>query len=500
MKRRGISTTGVVATIVFVVGAGIWFLFIGNADRAGARVFSGEMYEVTFGDFEITTPSSGELAAEHKINIHNHLESNAVIIELVDEGTLVEVGDVLLKLNDEKIKDNIRGSELNVTEATNNLQNAKSSFSIAEKKRDSELAVKQLAIDLAELALQAWKEGEVVARRQDLELAVQTADKNYRRLLKKYESSVDLYEQKFLSKDELDQDEIAVLNAEATLKKADLDVVVYENYIHEQQKQKKESDLKQAKDEYERAVVRLESELQSSLANILAKENKLTSHLERLEKLRGQLEACVVLAPGSGMVVYASSMGRWDDESGTISVGKSLHRNQLMMSIPDTSNMIARVKVNEALSGLISKGQLATVTCDALPGRVFEGEVLSVGVLAEGGGWRDPNRRDYTVVVKLLDTGGAPLKPSMRCAAEIYVDQVTNVLFIPIHAVHRDGSVVWVWVQRDGGFAQQPVQLGLFSESYAAIGSGLIAGDVVLLRDPSTGQVTGRLTKENEEE
>jgi multidrug resistance efflux pump len=500
MNRRGVSTVGVVATLVLVVGAGIWLLFIGGSDGGGGRVFAGELYEVARGEFEITVPSSGELAAEHQISIHNHLESSAMIIELVDEGTRVEVGDVLLRLNDEKIRDSIRNSELNVTDATNNLQNSRSSFSIAEKRRDSELAVKQLDIDLAKLALQAWQEGEVVAKRQDLELAVQTADKNYQRLLKKYESSVELYEQKFLSKDELDQDEIAVLNAEATLKKANLDVVVYENYTHEQEKQKNESDLKQSQDEYERAVVRCRSELQSSQANITAKENQLASHQERLEKLRNQLEACVVLAPGSGMVVYASSMGMWDDDKGTISVGKSLHRNELLMTIPDTSNMIARVKVNEALSGLITKGQRAMVTCDALPDGVFEGNVMSVGVLAEGGGWRDPNRRDYTVLIKLLDTGGAPLKPSMRCAAEIYVDRITDVLFVPIHAVHRDGSVVWVWVQRGGGFAQQPIQLGQFSESYAAIESGLNAGDVVLLREPSPGQVVGRLPKEDVKE
>ena len=144
----------------------------------------------------------------------------------------------MLRFNDEKIKDDIRNSELSVTTATNNLQNARSSLSIGEKKRDSELAVKQLAIDLATLALKSWQDGDVVAKRQDLALSVQTADKNYQRLLKKHESSVELYKQEFLSKDELDQDEIALLNAEATLKKARLDVDVYENYTHIQNKQK----------------------------------------------------------------------------------------------------------------------------------------------------------------------------------------------------------------------------------------------------------------------
>ena len=73
------------------------------------------------------------------------------------------------------------------------------------------------------------------------------------------------------------------------------------------------------------------------------------------------------------------------------------------MILPDVSQMVASVKVNEALSGQIKPGQPASVVCDALPDRTLTGEVASVGVLAQTGGWRDPNRRDYTVTVLLDD-------------------------------------------------------------------------------------------------
>jgi HlyD family secretion protein len=136
--------------------------------------------------------------------------------------------------------------------------------------------------------------------------------------------------------------------------------------------------------------------------------------------------------------------------------------------------------------------------CDALPGNYYSGTVLGVGVLAEGGGWRDPNRRDYSVEIKLNDTNGSALKPSMRCSAEIFVDKVSNVLFIPIHAIHRDGDSVWVWLQKGSGFAQQLVEIGVFSDSYVSILSGLSVGDVVLLREPSANQVVGRFSTETE--
>jgi len=115
----------------------------------------------------------------------------------------------------------------------------------------------------------------------------------------------------------------------------------------------------------------------------------------------------------------------------------SAFRNQLLIVLPDTSKMAAEVKVNEALSGRVQAGQRTIIRTDALPDQVFEGIVRSVGVLAEDGGWRDPNRRDYTVRIDLDDIGAHALTPSMRCTATILVDLVADALFVPVHAVQK---------------------------------------------------------------
>jgi hypothetical protein len=162
--------------------------------------------------------------------------------------------------------------------------------------------------------------------------------------------------------------------------------------------------------------------------------------------------------------------------------------------------MIASVKVPEALSGTIRPGQRAMITSDANANSALSGEVLSVGVLAESGGWRDPNRRDYTVKILLKDGYDLGLKPSMRCKAEIYVGRVSDALHVPIQSVFRNGPINYVYVPQSGGYAQKKVTIGRASELYIEIKDGLTEGQVVLLREPATEEIVFRLPVPKQEE
>jgi hypothetical protein len=127
----------------------------------------------------------------------------------------------------------------------------------------------------------------------------------------------------------------------------------------------------------------------------------------------------------------------------------------------------------------------------------ISGDVLGVSVLAESGGWRDPNRRDYTVRVALEQRDDLALKPSMRCKAQILLDEVREALSVPVQAVFRKGRASFVYVPDGGGFAQKLVRVGRTSEVDAEIVDGLAAGDVVLLREPRADEITSQLSPES---
>ncbi len=498
-NRRAGTTVVVVAIISLATVLGTATLLVRSTSSVGDGNGAADRHVVRRGAFDITVPASGELAALKQIEIHNRLETRAVITEITEEGKLVKAGDILLRFNDEELRSKTKDAEEAVIGAQNDMDSALADLEINENNSESEVAKAQLKVELADLALKGWREGEVVTARQDLALAKQIAEMNFNRLQQRFEASERLYEKEFISLDEFKQDEIALVEAEARLKQTELDSQVYEKYTYVKERKQNESDLRQAQDELVRVQQRQDAEVSKARSNVVSKQRQLASKQDRLKKYQQQLEYCTITAPQDGLVVHATSLQNYRYMMGggqSLQVGTELYRNQLAMVLPDTSQMVAEVKVTESLSGLIEPGQRAIVTSDALPDVVLRGEVLSIGVMAQAGGWSDPNRRDYTVKIKLTEGNDLGLKPSMRCTAEINVRRIEDSLFVPIQAVFRTGPVSYVYLPQGSGFAQRRVQLGEASELFLQILDGLTEGDVVLLREPTVGEIVARLDEE----
>lgn len=457
-----------------------------------------DIHAVEKGSFDMLLPVSGELAAQQQVEVRNKLETRAIVTEIVPEGTQVSRGDVLVRLAQEEIIDRIKDARDKVNTAQSGAIAAQQSLAIKEGERSSELAKADVAVRIAELALQGWLEGEVVNKRQQLELAKETAGINLARLKDRFVESDKLVKNGYIAKDEFERDRIAMIEAEAKVKQAALDLEVYEKYTYFQDEAKKRSDLDQARAERSRVEEKFDAELVKSRADVESANFQLQSAKDRLVNLETQLANTTLVAPIDGLVVYATSIdssngGRGGGDAQPPQVGTELRPNELVMILPDVSRMIANLKVSEALSGRIRQGQRVTVFSDAMPNTAIAGEVTGVSVLAAAGGWRDPNRREYTVKVALDTKPELGLKPAMRCKAEILLGRVEDTVNIPVQAVFRQGPVAYVYVEAGGGFAQRQVSLGQASETQIEVVGGVAPGERVLLREPKPFEVASKL-------
>lgn len=494
-SRRGIGLWGVAAGVAVLAVVGVGVVMTSSKDDAPAEVASGvELAEASIRSFTITTLSNGELEAKNQLEIRNKVESRSTIIEIVKEGTMAKAGDVLVRLNDEDIRNRIAESELQVIEARTNYESAVTSEKIQQSENESKLRAAESKLSIANLTYEQWEKGDVVKRRQELQLAVEKAQKNLERLTSKYDNSKTLFQREFLSKDELDRDEIAYIEAVSAMKNAELDKEVYETYQYHKDAEQKRRDVEEATAELDRVREENEINLRAKQANTINRQRQLQLREEKLNELNEQLEYCVVVAPRDGLVVYGTSVqtNSWRNQNeGGLAIGREIGNNDLLIALPDTREMTASVKVHESIAGRVRPGQSVSVKVEAID-RTLKGVVYSVGVLAESGGWRDPNRREYTVKIDLDsdDAQSAGLKPTMRCEARIELGRVDEVVAIPVQAVFNEGAVRYVLrPTANARFERVPVMLGRTSDTDAEIAAGLSAGDRVLLRDPMPGEV-----------
>ncbi len=497
IQRRGGTTAIVMLTISVVAIFGATTLIVKNSGKSDSTNSAGDRDTVKRSSFRISVPTSGELAALEQVEIRNKLEMRAVITEIVDEGTYVNAGDVLLRFADEDVTNRIKDADDAVNTAESNLIATQSEMAITISWQESELADADLNVTLAELSLDAWQEGSVKRMRKNLAVDLEAAELAHERAVARYEDSKRLLTEEFVSMDEYKGDEIAKIKAANTLDQAKLACEIYEKYTYVKERAEFESDVKQSKDRRGRIKERQQAELKSANSDLASKEYKARSRRERLADLQEQLGYCIITAPTEGLVVYYSSLesggGHRGNQGQPPDVGTELRPNERVILLPNMSQLIAIVKVDEARSGLIKKGQTATVTSDAMADVNLTGEVIEVGVLAESGGWRDPNRRDYSIRILLHDASGYGLKPSMRCKAEINIGEVNDALCVPIQSVFHEGPVSYVYVPQASGYEQKQVSIGRVSELNVEIISGLTEGEVVLLREPSLSEIVAKL-------
>lgn len=476
------------AVLIVAGGAAMWALM--RSPRSTEPDI--DVVKATTQSFEIAATAAGELRAKKQTVLRSDLEKETAIVEIVEEGTRVKLGDVLVRLNSDEAESELNDELLQLETARADVVAAESALSIQITENEASLRKATVDVELAEVDLKKFERGDFVEKQVELNLAVEKGNREVERLTKKVARSRELAQKQFLSQDELEKDELELIEAKAELEKGEVAKAAYHTYTAVKERQKLNSDLDQARSELDKTQRKNESELASKRADLANKKRQLELREDKVAKLKTQLEKSVIKAPTDGLVVYATSMEQnmWMNNNEPLAVGSVIHPNQEIIMLPDTSEMVAVVKIAESLVGRLKPESKAMVTIDAVQGAKFTGIVESIGIMAQSGGWRDPNVREYEVRIE-LDLSGQPhqLKPSMRCESRIVLNTVENVLAVPLQAVFSEGPHQFVYKLQNGRYHQTPVQVGRRSDILAEVRSGLESGAEVILREPPAARV-----------
>lgn len=465
---------------VLVVTSGVW---AAKAWRQSVnRVGLVESFEINPRSFSVVLREKGELKAAQSTEIVCRVEGRSTIISLIPEGTAVQKGDLLVELASNEIDDRIKQDQLKESNAITAFEAAKTELEIQKDKNDSDIRKAKLEIELNQLALDKYVKGDWLQTIKDADIAIQQAEINLQRETEDYEAAQKLYKRNFITKTEFWDDEFNHTRAGWDLEKAKQAKSVLEAYTHVADLRRRESDLEEATKEFGRVEKNASAEALKKTRWAEGKETELGLIRDQLAKLRRQKEKSRITAPTQGFVVYYSGGGRHFMSSDTqIREGATVYERQIIMTLPDTTEMLVIVRVHEAKTDKLKLGQRANVHIEGIPNQEFSGTVTKIAVVADTQNrWLNPDLKEYETEIT-LDHTEIPLKPGVTAHAQILVETVTDKLAVPVQAVYSKTGRRYVF--KTGGDSVEPleVELGAIGSEWAEITKGANAGNRILL-------------------
>ena len=303
-----------------------------------------------------------------------------------------------------------------------------------------------------------------------------------------------LHDANYVSDLELDRDRLTVINRRFAVESAEVALALFKEYDFPKNAEQYLSDYVEAG----RALERIGAQCRSKLAQAESKLSEDQQQFDRQETyvkdLKEQLGYCTIKAHAPGLVIYGtggsedfyrSMRGRGGgSSSGIIAEGETVTEGQTIISMPDTAAMIAEIGVHETEVDKVEAGQPATIVMDAFPDSILEGKVLEVAPLPDQQrGWMNPDLKVYETLVS-IDGTHSFLKSRMSCKVKILVEQLEDVLIVPIQVVSNRAGRKVCYVTTSKGHQERVVRTGLFNDTFVEIIEGLKEGEEVMLNPP----------------
>ena len=462
-SRAGISRTGftvaLVAASALLAVAWLFWPSVSGSSASNQPI----LHTVARGTFRHVVTESGEVESSSNVEVRCEVQSRSagtgagtIILEVVPEGTWVEEGEELIRLDSSALEDEQVLQEITVNTAYAIVVQADS------------------AVETAEISKLEYLEGTFRQEEQLILAESSVAEENLRRAKDYLRYSENLFARGFQSELQLDADRFAVEKAETDLETARIKLEGLRKYTRQKMLSELNANIKVAK------------------ADLQSKKAIHESEISRLKFIGDQIGKCDIRAPAAGQVVYANEQNRRGGADTIIEAGTPVREGQVMVRLPDPNQMQVKARIDEARIDMVRTSMAATIKLDALPDLELKGTVIKVDDYPISGSWWN-NVKEYAAIIEIK---GSPkgLRPGLTAEVRIYTEHQSNVLQVPVQAVfehqRRHYCIMPTDPQRNQ-FAAREVTIGSTNDKFVVIADGLEENETVLLNPRSFMEVVG---------
>ena len=365
------------------------------------------LHQVERGPFIHEVIERGEIESSRNVEIHCEVKGRnsegTAILEVVEEGTRVEPGDFICRLDASALEQELIEQQILCNNAKSLMIQSQNTF------------------ETSEMARTEYLEGTFQQEEQTLESEVFVAEENLRRAQQYLKYSQRLAAKGYVTDLQLEGDRFAVEKAINELEAAKTKLRVLREYTKPKMLKDMDAAIKSAEALYE--------------SNASSYQLELT----KLRDIEEQIAKCTILATQAGQVVYANRPSNRSQSEFIVEPGALVRERQAIVRLPDPSAMQVKADINESRITLVKVGMPVSIRLDAFGDESLSGDVTKVNEYPEPDSWFSSQVKQYATIIKIHDPP-SQIRPGLTAEVKILIDQLEDVLRIPVQAVHEHGG------------------------------------------------------------
>ncbi|TFH39461.1 MAG: HlyD family efflux transporter periplasmic adaptor subunit [Bacteroidia bacterium] len=278
------------------------------------------------------------------------------------------------------------------------------------------------------------------------------------------------------------QSEIEDLEADLEISRISLEIskINFEQAIYESELTKKEINLRleSATIDLSRAREQIDNTQKIHNENLIQKSISIKQLNVALDDANNSMKNLFVISPAPGIAILKSN---WmtDQKWG---INDQPYSGTVLIDLPDLSEMMADVKINEVDVSKVIPGQIVEIRPDAYSDSIYTGVVSTVANLAQN---KDAKSKIKVFPVTININGKSKnLMPGLTVSCRIIISKIQDVLYIPLEALFKDQMSEFVYVKSGAGFKRRDVKIGVTNSDFAIVTDGVSENDELALSDP----------------
>lgn len=487
MNRRR-NTLIVIGGIVLLVIVA----FVTTRGRGGQIAV--RMQPVHYATFTTSLPETGVVQHPRLITIPAGVSGNMGAI-VVRAGDRVSEGQLLATIVNPQLVSNESDSEASAISAQGRYRSALAASGALPAQNTSAVVQAQAAVVQARSQLNQARQDAIAGQQSGLgytgstaeeqrlaaQVALDKAATDLREAKRTYDANVDLYAQKAVSRDALEQSRARFEEAQVTFDQAQRERAIVATQLGRQGGVLRDR-VQAAENQLQQALAALKAAqanaAEDKTGDVAAASGDAQRAQDDLAFARDQVERLTMRAPFAGIVASVASQS--GDPLRPLQPGDAINAGQVVFTMSASERYIVRTRVDEQDVAGLRLGERAVVSGEDFAGKKLSGHVTAISPLAIKSD--DPSNTSRQVLTTIvLDQTLPYLRDGMTVDVDIVTKDLPHVLAVPVDALRKDDkNKSYIFVARAGQAVRTDVKTGAQNDTSIVIVRGLHDGDVVI--------------------